>query len=202
MVLMNIFLFLATIKPLESMTTTANSGNTGIALVQAKTNSTEAQKKVAENVIKSALNKESKGDNKGALADFNKAVIMVPDQGAAYWYRGIFIGKKLHDYKGALADFNQSLKLNPNLIKAYYDRGELRAFALDDFQGAMSDFNKAIQADPSYVYPYAGRARLKYYKLKDSAGGIADMKYALGALKKKGDAENYQILSEELKKWK
>jgi tetratricopeptide (TPR) repeat protein len=53
------------------------------------------------------------GDNQGAIADFNQAIKLKPDNDIAYYNRGLF-KNDLKDYQGAIADYNQAIKLNPD----------------------------------------------------------------------------------------
>ena len=58
----------------------------------------------------------AKNDLDGALADFNRAIELKPDEAALYVNRGqVKWGQK--DADGALADFNRAVDLKPGLVK-------------------------------------------------------------------------------------
>ena len=58
--------------------------------------------------------KESTGDHKGAIADFDKAIKLNPKDEYAYNNRGI-AKESTGDYKGAIADWGKAIELNPSL---------------------------------------------------------------------------------------
>ncbi|MEA5532191.1 tetratricopeptide repeat protein, partial [Dolichospermum sp. UHCC 0684] len=58
------------------------------------------------------------GDVKGAVEDYNQALRLNPNQGEAYYNRGL-ARKILGDLEGAIEDYNQALRLNPNQGEAY-----------------------------------------------------------------------------------
>jgi tetratricopeptide (TPR) repeat protein len=56
-----------------------------------------------------------------AIADFNRAVRLKPDDAELYNMRG-FTWYKKGDAVSALADYNRALALNPRLVEAYFNR--------------------------------------------------------------------------------
>src|SRR6266850_8061450 len=63
-------------------------------------------------------------DLAGALADFNKAIELLPKYSAAYSVRGT-VKKKMGDVEGAVVDFTRSIELTPGFAIPYYNRGFL-----------------------------------------------------------------------------
>ena len=59
-----------------------------------------------------------------ALADYNKAIELDPDDAIVYNNRGLlYKAQKKEDL--ALADFNKAIELNPKYVTAYTNRGSL-----------------------------------------------------------------------------
>jgi tetratricopeptide (TPR) repeat protein/S1-C subfamily serine protease len=116
------------------------------------------------------------GDKQGAIADYNKAIELKPDDAEAYNNRG---NARYHlgDKKGAIADYTKAIELKPDLAYAYSNRGNAR-YQLGDKQGAIADYNKAIELklDDAKAYYNRGVARSA---LGDKQGAIADYNKAI-----------------------
>jgi tetratricopeptide (TPR) repeat protein len=82
-----------------------------------------------------------KGDYRGAIAAYDRALRIDPNYALAYNNRGT-MRSELGDKQGAIEDFDRALRIDPNLSHAYYNRGLVRK-ALGDKQGALQDFEKA-----------------------------------------------------------
>jgi tetratricopeptide (TPR) repeat protein len=82
-------------------------------------------------------------DYNGALADFDKAVLLNAKDVYAFNNRGC-VKNKLHDYQGAIYDFDSAIKMDPNYGYAYFNRGVAKE-NLRDVTGACKDWNEAIQ---------------------------------------------------------
>jgi len=111
-----------------------------------------------------------------AIADFNQALKLDPNDAIAYNERGLaYYHNK--DYDRAIADFNQAIKLNPTFAIAYNNRG-FAYYDLKDYDRAFADFNQAIKLNPSIPIVYQGRG-LVYLDKKDYDRAIADFNQAL-----------------------
>tara|TARA_B100000787_G_C16047490_1_gene229712 strand:- start:126 stop:608 length:483 start_codon:yes stop_codon:yes gene_type:complete len=79
--------------------------------------------------------------NKGAIADYTKAIEIKPDYAEAFFNRG---NSKydLKDLKGAIADFTKTIEINPYHSPSYVRRG-LSKFFLGNNYGACQDLRKA-----------------------------------------------------------
>ena len=84
------------------------------------------------------------GNERGALAAYNRAVGIAPDYARAYNYRGSFKYAKLRDIQGAVADFDSAVRYDPDYAVAYANRGLLRYQQLGDIPGALADLNLAL----------------------------------------------------------
>ena len=84
-----------------------------------------------------------------AIADYDEAVRLQPELGAAWLNRGAaLIYQK--DFAGALPQLNRAIELNSqDLFAAYYNRAIARENT-GDVPGAYSDFNKALELRPGW----------------------------------------------------
>ncbi|WP_211167648.1 tetratricopeptide repeat protein [Pseudanabaena yagii] len=123
-----------------------------------------------------AYEKYELGDKQGAIADYNEALLLNPNDAIAYSNRGV-AKYELGDKQGAIADYNEAIHLNPNLVAAYSNRG-LAKYDLGDKQGAIADHNEAIRLNPDYATAYYNRGLAKY-DLGDKQGAIADHNEAI-----------------------
>jgi len=82
------------------------------------------------------------GNTQAAMADFNEAIRINPQDAKAYAVRGI-ARYKLGDKQGAIGDFNEVIKINPNDPRAYTVRGIAR-YDLGDKPGAIADLKTAV----------------------------------------------------------
>ena len=100
----------------------------------------------------------------GAMADFDKAIALQPDQARSYITRGT-VKKRKGDRAGALADYAQGLKLDPNAPLAYSMRGWLY-YNTQEFTNALADFLAGLEsgkpAQPDF------RAALETQKVCDA----------------------------------
>tara|TARA_R110001599_G_scaffold353664_2_gene594917 strand:+ start:2755 stop:4434 length:1680 start_codon:yes stop_codon:yes gene_type:complete len=120
---------------------------------------------------KSGISKQISKDYNGAIADYNKAIELKPDDAGCYVLRGVSKAE-LKDYYGAIADYTKAIELDPQFNLAYYDRGVSKA-KLKDYYGAIADYTKAISLDPDDAIAYYKRG-LSKQNLKDYYGAIAD----------------------------
>ncbi|WP_051469919.1 tetratricopeptide repeat-containing S1 family peptidase [Fischerella sp. PCC 9605] len=146
--------------------------------------------------------KEIKGDLKGAIADYSKAIEVNPQYAEAYNDRGI-ARFKLGDKQGSIEDFSQALRMISIGTNARYNRA-YAYFQLQNYQSAIADFNEVLRINPNNAdsYIYRGIARLE---LKDKQGGKADLQKAAELFKQQGRMEAYQktlVMMRELQKYR
>ncbi|MGI0491637.1 tetratricopeptide repeat protein [Alkalinema pantanalense CENA528] len=108
---------------------------------------------------------------KRAIADFNQAIKLNPNNAAAYKYRGM-TQLLLGDLQKAAADLNQAITLDPKDAEAYKVRGMAffehslpPSHEKDHVQKALADLNQAIQLKPNYPEAYIDRGNVLYSTL-------------------------------------
>ena len=116
----------------------------------------------AEDFAEQGIAEGQSGDFEKAIADFDRAVQLDPNQAEVYNYRGVVKARK-GDIEGAIADFDRAVQLNPKYPHAYLNRGIVRQ-TKNDFRGALSDFNRYSELGPQqlpndYVFLYIWLAR-------------------------------------------
>jgi tetratricopeptide (TPR) repeat protein len=99
--------------------------------------------------------KFNRKDYRGAIADFNQAIRLKPNDAQPYYNRGL-AHSRLGAHTGAISDYNQALRLNPKFTDAYTDRG-WDYYELGNYKQAISDCNNAIELDPKYARAYYHR---------------------------------------------
>ncbi|NJL60881.1 MAG: tetratricopeptide repeat protein [Methylacidiphilales bacterium] len=136
-----------------------------------------ARKPSAEEFISLGGAKADKQDHQGAIAAYNKALQLDPNNPDAYQRRGNS-HVQLKNWQAGLADFNQVLRLNPKNAFAYAYRSYIRLY-LGDFQESFNDSDKSIQIEPNsptttaISYGARGVANLALGKKQDAIRDIA-----------------------------
>ncbi|WP_258594933.1 tetratricopeptide repeat protein [Mesorhizobium sp. AR07] len=90
---------------------------------------------------------DDKRDYDRAIADYDQAVSLDPNEPEAYYNRGTTWFNK-GDSDRAIIDFDQAINLNPQYTKSYLNRGTAW-FKKGDDKHAIADFDKTISLDPS-----------------------------------------------------
>ncbi|MDB9379694.1 tetratricopeptide repeat protein, partial [Nodularia sphaerocarpa] len=83
------------------------------------------------------------GDNQGAIADFNQAIKIQPQDALVYTARGNAY-RKSGNYLDAIQDYSQALQINPDDPQAYYNRG-IAYTCLEEMQNAVADYQQAAR---------------------------------------------------------
>ena len=83
------------------------------------------------------------GNNKEAIATYNKAIEVNPKSAIAYYYRGDEY-LQLEDKEKALQDYDKAINIDPNYANAYFDRGAV-SYLLGNEEKAVNDFEKAAE---------------------------------------------------------
>jgi tetratricopeptide (TPR) repeat protein len=95
------------------------------------------------------------GDYRRAIADYDSAIVLAPDDPALHLNRGV---AKIHDGRPAeaIADYKSAIRLKPDWHLPYFDR----AVALNDLgqrAAALKDYERAIQRKPDDAWIYVGQ---------------------------------------------
>lgn len=155
------------------------AANLGVNLEQKLAAIPQNQSLKAEDYFVLANQKYEKGNYRGALADYDRAIALKPDYAKAYRARSAVKSGKIGDPQGALADLNRTIELAPDDGLAYGIRGFLKYDSLNDIQGALADLNRSIQLDPDNHHAYALRGGIKFLKLNDPQGALTDLDRAI-----------------------
>ena len=97
----------------------------------------------------------SKDDYDHAIADYDQAIQLQPDNAKAYNNRGLAYAYK-GDYDRAIADYDRAIQLRPDHAKAYNNRG-LAYYDKGDYDRAIADYTQAIQVRPDDAGAYNNR---------------------------------------------
>ncbi|MBE9124875.1 MULTISPECIES: tetratricopeptide repeat-containing serine protease family protein [unclassified Coleofasciculus] len=181
-----------------------NHRNYGIPIQSFLTGKVSQDKKIsqvkADDYLKQGITLHNQGDYQGAIAAYNQAIEVEPNNANAYISRGN-TRRKLGDYQKAIADYDWSIQINPYRANAFYHRGIVRAES-EDYQGAIADFDKAIEIKSNYTSAYINRGIVRY-ELEDFQGAIADYNRAIDIDTKEADAyDNRGIIRYQLKDMK
>jgi len=122
------------------------------------------------------IERQRRGDRRGALEDYSAAIRLNPLMGRAYDNRGdmlVLEGRKAE----ALLDFNTALRLDPGDVVALQNRGSLRKDA-GDLDGAMRDYDETLRLAPTLAAAWSNRATV-WMKKSDYAAALRDCDEAL-----------------------
>ncbi len=122
------------------------------------------------------LARERLRDDKGALADFDRVVALVPDDADAFVHRALN-KVRLRDARGALADANRSISLDPASANGHYVRAYAEA-TLGDHGAAIADYTITLMLNPTAGGVHNNRA-VERREAGDYTGAIADFRRAI-----------------------
>ena len=88
-----------------------------------------------------------KGKYDDAIAHYDKAIALDPNDAAAYTNRGSAYYRK-GAFDRAIADHSKAIAIDPNHANAYYNRGVAYEQKGDKDQ-AIADFRKVLEINPS-----------------------------------------------------
>lgn len=132
------------------------------------------------------------GDNKGAVADFTKA-LELEDSDPEIWFSRGLARERLQDFKGAFSDYTQAIELKENHFKAWINRANV-LLKMQRYEDAIQDYTVALVYQSDFAAAYYNRAIAKGY-LKDFTGACDDVKRAeaLGMKAEKGMKEKFCV---------
>ena len=112
-------------------------------------------------LIEEGIDDYSEGNYSEAVQLFNEALSRDPEQGIAYFYRGLIFAI-INNYQEALKDFNRAIEIQPkeiSLDRIYDLRGNCHE-DLGDREKAIKDYEKAIEINPSLVSAHHRRGSI------------------------------------------
>ncbi len=132
--------------------------------------------KPVDDLIASAVVKESKGDYAGILDDMNRAIAIAPQKDRLYYIRGN-ARAQLGDLPGAISDYSRDIAMNPRRSTSYYNRGNVY-YRSGKLPQALADYNTTIEIEPQQFAAFYNRGNVRS-KLKDYRGSIDDYSTAI-----------------------
>ncbi|MBR8827442.1 MAG: SUMF1/EgtB/PvdO family nonheme iron enzyme [Gomphosphaeria aponina SAG 52.96 = DSM 107014] len=117
-----------------------------------------------------------KGDYETAIANYDEALKLNPNEAKIFLRRGIaryYQG----DHQGAIKDYTEAIAINFKDPYAYYNRGMAKS-EIGDQLGAIADYTKAIEINAKDAYTYYGRGKV-LAEIGDDQGAIADYTEAI-----------------------
>ncbi len=126
------------------------------------------------------------GQYEAAIADYNEALRIKPDDFKTYYNRGRAKGQ-LGQYESAVSDFNVVIRIKPDSANAYFLRGFSKQ-SIKRYDSAIADYDAAlrIKSDDAEAYKNRGLAK---HELGQYESAISDYDAALRI--KLDDAEVY-----------
>ena len=138
----------------------------------------------ADSLVQSGVEKMELGDWRQAIAKFNQALGINPNNSIAHYYRGKAQRQleqspefreayyqaihsrgtarlQLGDEQGAVTDFSSVLRNDPKNTLAYVNRG-LARLELGETQKAITDFTRAVSLEPNLAMGYHHRGFARY----------------------------------------
>lgn len=95
-------------------------------------------------------------DYEGAIAEFNRALDLNPDDLYAFFNRAAAYNA-LGEYSAALEDLDRALDIDPELDRAYSSKGIVYS-SMGEYDRAVNNFNEAIELNSSSAEAYFGLA--------------------------------------------
>src|SRR5205807_7648112 len=98
----------------------------------------------ALNLFRRAMAEQGLGQTDRALADYNEAIRLDPQNQVAYLGRGSLLARRARNYRRAIDDFNRALQIEPRNVTALLARGAAQS-QLGEFGPALADLDEAIR---------------------------------------------------------
>ena len=122
---------------------------------------------------------QAKKDYDRAIADFDQAVRLAPDNAAAVNARGLTCVDAKGEFDTAIADFDSAIAIEPGNANYYDNRGN----AWRDrgrFDRAVEDYDKAIALSPRFAFAFYNRSQAHYLAGRFH-GGVGRRRQGCGA---------------------
>jgi tetratricopeptide (TPR) repeat protein len=155
----------------------------------------QSRNKPALNYNHDGIQRMAKGDYKGAVAAFDKAIEIRPDDPVLLMNRGS-ARYGAGDYGGAILDLSQSLEKKPDTQVGYSYRALARE-ATGDFQGEIDDCGASLQLKPNDAGALAHRGYAKS-RMGNLETALADCDRALALTPKNPAAIRYRAYVKDI----
>jgi tetratricopeptide (TPR) repeat protein len=142
---------------------------------------------MAQDYYQQGLAKAKVGDNLGAIADFDLALIATPEWAEVYYRRGLAYFD-LGEILTAVSEYTQALTFDVHHKDCYYARA-LARLTLKNFPGALEDVDRSILFGRDYAPAYQLKG-LVCKKLTQYSAAIAAYKIAANLYLAQQDAPN------------
>ena len=132
----------------------------------------------AEEHFKAGVKLQEQGRFEEAIAEYDEAIRLNPQNGQAYDNRGgsYFI---LGQHQRAIADYDEAIRLDPQNPNAYNNRGAVY-FDLGQHQPAIQYYDEAIRLDPQLADAYYNRGLV--YSVLDQRSGSGNLNRGISGI--------------------
>lgn len=120
--------------------------------------------------------RQERGDYKGALEDYSKAIDIKPDYADAFNNRAIMYFH-FQNLVSAYVDINKAIELYKGKPQYFNNRAGIR-YMLKDYNGSLRDVTMAINIYPKYAEAYKNRASI-YFEFGDYKNALNDCNKAI-----------------------
>jgi len=117
-----------------------------------------------------------KGDYRGAIDAYSRAIALAPAYDMFYNNRGI-ARAAIGEYDCAIRDYTRAIELNPDHAMAYNNRAIAYA-AVHDYERALQDYTRALALKADYAEAYHNRGNA-YREMRDYDRAILDYTRAI-----------------------
>ncbi len=118
----------------------------------------------------------SNNDFQKALADYDKAIALDPNNYEFYFSRGN-LKEKLGDHQAAISDYTEAIARNDDSAKLFYSRAYSKSLAAD-LEGAITDYSECLKLNPKYKGAWLNRG-IVFKNQTQLAKAIADYDKAI-----------------------
>ena len=126
------------------------------------------KEKTAEQYFNSGIKKHKAGQFEVAIAEFDSAIEINPEDSEVYYNRGT-AKSKLKQFQAAIVDFDKAIELNSKYSEAYVNLGVTK-MELGKLQDAIVDFDSAIKLNREFSEAYSNRglAKVRLSKFREA----------------------------------
>jgi CHAT domain-containing protein/Tfp pilus assembly protein PilF len=117
------------------------------------------------------------GDFVGAIASYDKAIEIKPDDNLAWYNRGIAL-RNLGRFEDAIASYDKAIKIKSDFHQAWLNRG-IALRNLGQFEEAIASFDKAIEIKPDNDSAWINRGAVLCDHLQRYSDAIASFDKAI-----------------------